>query len=112
MVRHRGLQKGNSGALFCTCFLQIGHRSLIVRLRGIAFSWGCVGADASYAPRAKPPSASCTLNDLCHQIVIVRFGNLATVELPRSGVESFRNVIDEHLAVNFRSVHLCSPLQK
>ena len=52
------------------------------------------------------------LNELCHNIVIVRFCNLAAVELSRRGLEFFRNIIDEHLAVNFRSVHLSAPFQK
>jgi len=113
MVRHRGLQKGNSGAVFCTCFLQIGQRSLIVRLRGMSvyFRENCVGADAS--PSRKQTHVRFRgLNELSHQVVIVRFRNLATVKLSRRGLEFFRNVIDEHLAVNFRSVHLSSAFQK
>ncbi len=37
MVRQRSLQKGKSGSVLLTDFLQMGQRSLTVRLRGIRF---------------------------------------------------------------------------
>ena len=37
MRRQRSLQKGKSGSALLTDFLQIGQRSLTVRLRGIRF---------------------------------------------------------------------------
>lgn len=88
MVRQRSLQKGNSGSPLLTTFLQIGQRSLRVRLGGMLID-----------------GRKTHLDNSGYQIVIVRFGNLAAIELARLRLRFIRKVVHENFAVDFWGVH-------
>src|SRR6185437_9652787 len=49
-----------------------------------------------------------SVNDLCHQIVFVRFRDLATVEPARVEFFSVAKIVDKQFAVDLRSMHLSS----
>src|SRR5438067_13496964 len=51
------------------------------------------------------PSFTALLNDLSHQIVIMRLSNLAPVEFARNGIHSFRDVGNVQLAIDFWRMH-------
>src|SRR6267378_1231036 len=87
MVRQRSLQNGNSGSELLTEFLQIGQRSLRVRL----------------AIRCKRSTKS--LKDPGHQVVIVCFDDFTPVELACPWGYSLRKLVHEYLAIDFRGVH-------
>ena len=44
-------------------------------------------------------------DDLCHEIIVVGFGDLAAIELTRFRVQFFGELVDKDLAVDFGSVH-------
>ena len=87
--RQRSLQKGNSGSLLLTVFLQVGHFRLGEGLRAIKSS-----------------------HDFRDQVVVVGLSNLATVELAELRFQSLRNVVDQHFAINFRRVHRSPALEQ
>src|SRR4029077_6795395 len=91
--RQRSLQKGNSASLLVTCFLQMGHFSLI--LRAMWLSYTILFSD-----------------DPGDQVVVVGLGDLAAIELARLRLHPFGNVVHEHLAVDFWCVHGSSALKQ
>ena len=95
MVRQRSLQKGNSGSELFTGFLQIGQRNLTV---GLAILYERPGIHDLYDPR--------------YQVIVVRFDEFTTVELAGLRFLSFRELVDEHLAVDFRGMHRRPALQQ
>lgn len=46
------------------------------------------------------------IGDPRHQIIVVRFRDLATVKFPRREFRAVAKIVDEQLAVNLRRVHL------
>jgi hypothetical protein len=87
--RQRSLQKGTFSEPASTSVRQVGQRSDRAFFRGI-----------SNLDDRK------LIYDLCYQIIIVRFSDLTAVELARLELLAISEIIDEQLAVNFRSVHL------
>jgi hypothetical protein len=81
MSRQRSLQNGKSGSFARTAFLQMGQRSLMARLRAM------------------------TLQDFRDQIVIVSFGDLATIELAGLRLQIIGSVVHQNFAVDFGGVH-------
>ncbi len=91
--RQWSLQKGKSGFALVTFFLQIGQRRDLTRLRTINFGSGF-------------------REDLCDQVVIVRFGDLASIELARLRFDLFGHVVYEDFTVNLRRVHGSASLKQ
>lgn len=98
MMRQRSLQKGKSASVLFTAFLQMGQRSLRVRLRGIQ------------SLIVEERLGMCngllrTLYDLGYQIVIVCLGDLAAVEVAGLRGDFVGEVVDENFAVDLGRVH-------
>ena len=95
--RQRSLQKGKSGSPDFTGFLQIGQRSFRARLRGIGKE--VRGPIAEFRSVLRRDCISLlivtsdlltltsllTLNDFCHQIIVVGGGDAAAVDSPSFG---------------------------
>jgi len=91
--RQRSLQKGKSAFALVTFFLQIGQRRVAARLRGMDWESGF-------------------RYDLGHKVVVVRLGDLATIEFAGFHLYALGYVVHEDLAINFRSVHGSAALKQ
>jgi hypothetical protein len=57
-------------------------------------------------------SKASQLQNLCHQIIIVSFRNLATIKLARLRLRVFRKVVHEDFAVDLRCMHRRAAFQE
>lgn len=99
IVLQRSLQKGKSAAVFVTGFLQIGHLSSSVRLRGMV---------QLYLSRKEGGLRQ----DLRYQIVVVGLGDLATIKFARLRFTPLGKLVHKYFAVDLGSMHGSAAFQQ
>src|SRR5689334_3090766 len=95
ITRQRSLQKGKSGSLLFTGFLQVGQCSFSVRFRAITSLSIPVRNDLFLDDLFLN---DLSLNDPGHKIVVVGFGDLTAVESAGLRFDTLGYVVDEYFA--------------
>lgn len=120
ITRQRSLQKGNSASVFNTIFLQVGQRRLATRFFGIAKHSAFSTQSSQRTPGYCTPSMNILIQQPAsggiriseqklkqsrYHIVVVRFGDLAAVELALADILAITEIVDIDHAINLRRVH-------